>query len=77
MKIKAQVAMVMNLDKCIGCHTCRVTCKTTGINLEGAEYLWLNNVEKKPGTAYPKRWEDQELNKDGWQTNKKGKLERK
>ncbi|MDI6926966.1 hypothetical protein QMN62_26955, partial [Escherichia coli] len=27
MKIKAQVAMVLNLDKCIGCHTCSVTCK--------------------------------------------------
>ncbi|WP_394373475.1 hypothetical protein, partial [Paenibacillus macerans] len=27
MKIKAQIAMVMNLDKCIGCHTCSVTCK--------------------------------------------------
>ncbi|MEU1585168.1 hypothetical protein ABZ500_38955, partial [Streptomyces anthocyanicus] len=25
----AQVAMVMNLDKCIGCHTCSVTCKQT------------------------------------------------
>ena len=27
MKIRAQIAMVMNLDKCIGCHTCSVTCK--------------------------------------------------
>ena len=27
MRVKAQVAMVMNLDKCIGCHTCSVTCK--------------------------------------------------
>jgi nitrate reductase beta subunit len=26
MQVKAQVAMVMNLDKCIGCHTCSVTC---------------------------------------------------
>jgi nitrate reductase beta subunit len=25
MKIRAQVAMVLNLDKCIGCHTCSVT----------------------------------------------------
>ena len=28
MKIKAQMAMVMNLDKCIGCHTCSIPCKT-------------------------------------------------
>ena len=27
MKAMAQIAMVMNLDKCIGCHTCSVTCK--------------------------------------------------
>ena len=28
MKIRSQVGMVLNLDKCIGCHTCSVTCKT-------------------------------------------------
>ena len=27
MKIRAQIGMVLNLDKCIGCHTCSVTCK--------------------------------------------------
>ena len=27
MKVMAQIAMVMNLDKCIDCHTCSVTCK--------------------------------------------------
>ncbi len=27
MKVRAQIAMVLNLDKCIGCHTCSVTCK--------------------------------------------------
>lgn len=70
MKIKAQVAMVMNLDKCIGCHTCSVTCKTTWTNRKGAEYMWFNNVETKPGIGYPKRWEDQELYKGGWQLRK-------
>ncbi|HBV04775.1 MAG TPA: nitrate reductase subunit beta [Staphylococcus sp.] len=77
MKIKAQVAMVMNLDKCIGCHTCSVTCKSTWTNREGAEYIWFNNVETKPGVGYPKRWEDQETYKGGWVLNKKGKLELK
>ncbi|OSJ78401.1 nitrate reductase A subunit beta, partial [Salmonella enterica subsp. enterica serovar Newport str. SHSN006] len=24
MKIRSQVGMVLNLDKCIGCHTCSV-----------------------------------------------------
>jgi nitrate reductase beta subunit len=27
MRVMAQMSMVMNLDKCIGCHTCSVTCK--------------------------------------------------
>ncbi|MBA9085611.1 nitrate reductase beta subunit [Fontibacillus solani] len=76
MKIKAQIAMVMNLDKCIGCHTCSVTCKSTWTNRPGAEYMWFNNVETKPGIGYPKRWEDQDHYKGGW-TLKNGKLELK
>lgn len=66
MKIKAQVGMVMNLDKCIGCHTCSVTCKNTWTNRPGAEYMYFNNVETKPGIGYPKQWEDQEKYKGGW-----------
>ena len=53
MTIKAQVAMVMNLDKCIGCHTCSVTCKQVWTNRPGAEYAWFNNVETRPGLGYP------------------------
>lgn len=67
MKIKAQIGMVMNLDKCIGCHTCSVTCKNTWTNRPGAEYMYFNNVETKPGIGYPKRWEDQEKYKGGWE----------
>lgn len=77
MKIKAQIAMVLNLDKCIGCHTCSVTCKNTWTNRPGAEYMWFNNVETKPGTGYPKRWEDQEHYKGGWVLNRKGRLQLK
>ncbi|MEJ7705125.1 MAG: hypothetical protein WKF47_16410 [Geodermatophilaceae bacterium] len=32
MRPMAQMAMVMNLDKCIGCHTCSVTCKQAWTN---------------------------------------------
>ncbi len=39
MKVMAQIAMVMNLDKCIGCHTCSVTCKQAWTNREGTEYM--------------------------------------
>ncbi|MBT3347208.1 MAG: nitrate reductase subunit beta [Thiotrichales bacterium] len=76
MKIRAQIAMVLNLDKCIGCHTCSVTCKNIWTNRKGVEYAWFNNVESKPGIGYPKMWEDQELWKGGW-VNKNGKLELK
>jgi nitrate reductase beta subunit len=74
MRIMAQVGMVMNLDKCIGCHTCSVTCKQTWTNRTGAEYIWFNNVETKPGLGYPKRYEDQEHYKGGWTLNRRGKL---
>ena len=53
MKVMAQIAMVMNLDKCIGCHTCSVTCKQAWTNREGTEYMWFNNVETRPGVGYP------------------------
>lgn len=76
MRIKAQVAMVMHLDKCIGCHTCSVTCKNTWTNRPGTEYMWFNNVETRPGTGYPKRWEDTDHFKGGW-VLKNGKLKLK
>ncbi len=66
MKIRAQIAMVLNLDKCIGCHTCSVTCKNVWTNREGMEYAWFNNVETKPGIGYPKDWENQKRWKGGW-----------
>ena len=53
MKVMAQMGMVMNLDKCIGCHTCSVTCKQTWTNRAGVEYVWFNNVETRPGTGLP------------------------
>ena len=66
MKIRAQIGMVLNLDKCIGCHTCSVTCKNVWTNREGVEYAWFNNVETKPGIGYPKEWENQKKWNGGW-----------
>jgi len=74
MRIMAQVAMVMNLDKCIGCHTCSVTCKQAWTNRAGTEYVWFNNVETKPGVGYPRRYEDQEQWKGGWTLDRRGRL---
>jgi nitrate reductase / nitrite oxidoreductase, beta subunit len=66
MDIRSQVSMVFHLDKCIGCHTCSVACKNIWTDRKGAEYMWWNNVETKPGTGYPTKWEDQDIYKGGW-----------
>ncbi|MGL6159042.1 nitrate reductase subunit beta [Microbulbifer sp.] len=75
MKVRAQIGMVLNLDKCIGCHTCSVTCKNVWTSREGVEYAWFNNVETKPGIGYPKEWENQDKYKGGWERGKNGKLQ--
>jgi nitrate reductase beta subunit len=75
MKIRAQVGMVLNLDKCIGCHTCSVTCKNVWTSREGVEYAWFNNVETKPGIGYPKEWENQKRWNGGWKRKASGKIE--
>src|SRR5699024_8836058 len=67
LKIKAQIGMVMNLDKCIGCHTCTVTCKNTWTNGPAAEYMYFNNVETKPGMGYPIQWQNQEKYRGCWE----------
>jgi nitrate reductase beta subunit len=75
MKIRAQIGMVLNLDKCIGCHTCSVTCKNVWTSREGMEYAWFNNVETKPGVGYPDEWENQERWQGGWKRKSNGKIE--
>ncbi|REE96740.1 nitrate reductase subunit beta [Thermomonospora umbrina] len=74
MRVMAQMAMVMNLDKCIGCHTCSVTCKQAWTNRAGVEYVWFNNVETRPGEGYPRRYEDQDRWRGGWTLNRRGRL---
>jgi nitrate reductase / nitrite oxidoreductase, beta subunit len=77
MRVMAQMAMVMNLDKCIGCHTCSVTCKQAWTNRSGTEYVWFNNVETRPGLGYPRTYEDQEKWRGGWELNRRGRLKLK
>ncbi len=74
MKVMAQVGMVMNLDKCIGCHTCSVTCKQAWTNRDGVEYAWFNNVETRPGLGYPRTYQDQDKWQGGWELTKRGRL---
>ncbi|MDL5034212.1 nitrate reductase subunit beta [Pelomonas sp. APW6] len=74
MKVRAQIGMVLNLDKCIGCHTCSVTCKNVWTNRSGMEYAWFNNVESKPGIGYPKEWENQDRWHGGWMRKSDGNI---
>jgi len=67
MDVRSQISMVFHLDKCIGCHTCSIACKNVWTDRRGTEYMWWNNVETKPGTGYPTRWEDQEKYSGGWE----------
>ncbi len=72
MDVRSQISMVFHLDKCIGCHTCSVACKNVWTDRRGAEYMWWNNVETKPGTGYPTKWEDQEKYKGGFEKKNGG-----
>lgn len=74
MRVMAQMAMVMNLDKCIGCHTCSVTCKQAWTNRTGVEYVWFNNVETRPGVGYPRTYQDQDRWLGGWERTRRGRL---
>ena len=48
-----QVAMVIDLNKCIGCQACTAACKSLWTDEPGQEYMLWNNVETKPGPGYP------------------------
>jgi nitrate reductase beta subunit len=54
--IQRQLAMVVNLDKCIGCQTCTVACATHRLNHPGTEMLRYIWCETKPGEGWPKGW---------------------
>lgn len=58
-----QLAMVIDLNKCLGCQTCTAACKTQWTNREGREYMYWNNVETQPGKGYPR---DYMSYKAGW-----------
>jgi len=72
MDVRSQISMVFHLDKCIGCHTCSIACKNIWTDRKGAEYMWWNNVETKPGTGYPGKWEDQSIYKGGFEKSGDG-----
>lgn len=55
-KPAGQMAMVLDLNKCLGCHTCTVACRKLWNKDPGTTYSYWNNVETHPGTGYPRDW---------------------
>lgn len=52
-----QLAMVIDLNKCIGCHSCSIACKQLWTGDEGREHMWWNTVNTMPGRGTPRDWE--------------------
>ena len=52
-----QFAFVFNLNRCIGCQSCTMACKSTWTFSKGQEAMWWNNVETKPYGGYPHHWD--------------------
>ena len=57
-EVDRQIGMVLDLNKCLNCQTCTVSCKKLWNRDAGTDYTYWNNVETLPGTGYPKHWSE-------------------
>jgi len=64
---RRQFAAVFNINRCIGCQTCTMACKSTWTFSRGQENMWWNNVETKPFGGYPQFWDVKILERLGAQ----------
>jgi DMSO reductase family type II enzyme iron-sulfur subunit len=53
-----QLAMVLDLNKCLGCQTCTIACKKLWNRDSGSGYAYWNHVETRPGRGYPADWSE-------------------
>ncbi len=49
-----QLAMVFDLNKCLGCQSCSIACKTLWTDAPGMEAMWWNIVNTMPGAGTPR-----------------------
>ena len=67
-----QFGAVFNINRCIGCQTCTMACKSTWTFSRGQEHMWWNNVESKPFGGNPQSWDSKLLEmlgpQPGWDT---------
>ena len=75
MKVRAQIAMVLNLDKCIGCHTCSVTCKNVWTSRPGMEYAPVQQRRDQARHRLPQGMENQDRWNGGWVRKADGSIE--
>ena len=52
-----QVAMLFDLNKCMGCQSCAVACKMLWTRDPGEEQQWWCTVNTQPGRGSPRDWE--------------------
>jgi ethylbenzene hydroxylase subunit beta/complex iron-sulfur molybdoenzyme family reductase subunit beta len=52
-----QLAMVFDLNKCLGCQTCTIACKTLWTGNDGMDSMWWTVVNTMPGRGTPRDWE--------------------
>jgi ethylbenzene hydroxylase subunit beta/complex iron-sulfur molybdoenzyme family reductase subunit beta len=52
-----QVALVFDLNKCMGCQCCSVACKMLWTREPGEEHQWWCTVNTMPGRGTPRDWE--------------------
>ena len=70
---RRQFGAVFDINRCIGCQTCTMACRSTWTFSNGQEHMWWNNVGTKPYGGYPQHWDVKLLRKLGKQTWEGGK----
>ncbi|MEO5338447.1 MAG: hypothetical protein H7841_16390 [Magnetospirillum sp. WYHS-4] len=52
---RVQFGMLIDINKCLACHTCTMACKTTWTSGPGQENMYWNSVSTQPYGKYPRR----------------------